>query len=356
MEQTAAELQNQVQLMDTVFNSISDGVVVTDENGNFLLVNPEAEQIIGMGATETPPDKWNEKYGIFHLDKTTPFPAEQSLMRTISGEAVDELDLFIRNSERPGGVYINVSGRALQSNTGDVRGSVIAFRDITKLKETEIQLEETVNELQNQNQLMNTVLNSISDGVIAADTNGKYLVFSERMKQLLGVPLARDLEIDQRPRAYGLFYPDKRTLIAGEDLPLTRAMHGEEIDNVELFVRNSELPEGIFINASGRPLRDPNGNLIGGVVLVRDVTQLKETERQLEETVTELQNQNQLMGTVFNHMSDGVILADEEGQYIMANRTAQQMVGYSPQQPVGVRNAVELYGFFLPDEKTPLPR
>ena len=355
LEETAAELQNQNQLMDTVFNSISDGVVVTDEKGNFLLVNPEAEQIIGMGATETPPDKWSDKYGIFHLDKTTPFPAEQPLMRAISGEAIDELDLFIRNSERPAGVYINVSGRALQSDTGDIRGSVIAFRDVTTLKETEIQLEQTINELQNQNQLMDTVLNSISDGVLAADTNGKYLVFSERMKQLLGVPLVRDIEIDQRPRAYGLFYPDKKTLIAGEDLPLTRAMHGEAVNDVELFVRNSELPKGIFINASGRPLQDPDGNLIGGVVLVRDVTALKAAEAQLEQTVTELQNQNQLIETVFNHMSDGVIVADKQGQYVMANRTAQQMVGYTPQQPVGVNNAVELYGFFLPDEKTPFP-
>ncbi len=354
LEETITELQNQNQLMDTIFKSISDGVVVTDEKGKFLLVNPEAEQIIGMEATETPPDKWAEKYGIFHLNKTTPFPAEPPLMRVISGEAIDDINVFIRNSEKPEGVYVNVSGRPLKSKEGDVRGSVIAFRDVTELRETGIQLEQTITKLQNQNQLMDTVFNSISDGVLATDTNGKYLVFSERMKELLGVPLVRDLEIDQRPRAYGLFYPDKKTLIAGEDLPLTRAMRGEEVDDIELFVRNSELPEGIFINSSGRPLRDSNGKLLGGVVLVRDVTELKETEIQLEQTITKLQNQNQLMDTVFNNMSDGVILADKEGQYIMANRTAEQMTGRSL-QPVGVGNAVERYGFFLPDEKTPFP-
>ncbi len=356
LEQTVAELQNQNQLMDTVFNSISDGVSVTDEKGNLLLVNPEAEQIIGIGLTETPPDKWAEKYGIFHLDKTTPFPAGPPLMRVISGEAIDDLNLFIRNSERPGGVYVSVSGRPLRSNDGDVTGSVIAFRDVTELKEAEIQLEQTITELENQNQLMDIVLNSISDGVIATDTNGKYLIFSEKMKQLLGVPLVRDLEIAQRPRAYGLFYSDKKTLIAGEDLPLTRAMHGEITDDIELFVRNSELSEGIFIKASGRPLQDPDGNLIGGVVLVRDVTEFKETEIQLEQTITELQNQTQLMETVFNNMSDGVILANNnEGQYIMANRTAEQMIGRRLQRPVGLREAIELYGFFLPDEKTPFP-
>ena len=355
LEQTINELQDQNQLMDIVFNSVSDGLTVIDDQGQFLFVNSEAERIVGMGPTETPPSEWAEEYGIFYPDKVTPFPVEQAFMDTISGKGAGEVMLFVRNPERPEGVYIYARGRPLQSNEGNVKGAVMLTQDITKLREAEHQLEQTITELQNQNQLMNTVFNSISDGVLATNTNGKYLVFSERMKQLLGVPLVRDLEIDQRPRAYGLFYPDKKTLIAGEDLPLTRAMRGEEVDDVELFVRNSELSEGIFIKASGRPLQDPDGNLIGGVVLVRDVTALKEAEHRLEQTITELQNQNQLMEAVLNHMSDGVILADKEGQYIMANRTAQQMVGQSPQQPVGVSNAVELYGFFLPDEKTPYP-
>ena len=354
LEQTITELQNQNQLMDIVFNSVSDGLTVIDDQGKFLFVNLEAERIIGMGPTDEPPSEWAEEYGIFYPDKVTPFPVEQSFIDTISGNAPGEVALFVRNSERPEGVYIYARGRPLQSNEGDVKGAVILTQDITKLRETEARLEQTITELQNQNQLIETVFNSISDGVLATDINGKYLVFSEKMKELLGVPLVRDLEIDQRPRAYGLFYPDKKTLIAGEDLPLTRAVRGEAVDNVELFVRNSELPEGIFINSSGRPLRDSDGNLIGGVVLVRDVTELRETERQLEQTVTELQNQTQLMEAVFNHMSDGVILANKEGQYIMANRTAEQMTGRSL-QPVGVRDAVERYGFFLPDEKTPFP-
>ena len=173
--------------MDTVFNSISDGVVVTDEKGNFLLVNPEAEQIIGMGATETPPDKWSEKYGIFHLDKTTLFSAEQPLMRVISGESIDDINVFIRNSERPEGVYVNVSGRPLKSNTGNVRGSVIAFRDVSELRETGIQLEQTVNELQNQNQLMDTVFNSISDGLTVIDDQGKFLFVNSVAERIIGM-------------------------------------------------------------------------------------------------------------------------------------------------------------------------
>ena len=135
------ELRNQVQLTETVFNSISDGVVVADEAGNFLLVNPSAEQIVGMGPTDTPSDQWSETYGTFYPDKVTPFPNEElPLVHAMQGRVTDEVDLFIRNSENPDGCFINVTGRPLQDERNSVRGGVIVFRDVTKAKSTEAQV------------------------------------------------------------------------------------------------------------------------------------------------------------------------------------------------------------------------
>ena len=39
------------------------------------------------------------------------------------GESMDEMDLFIRNQNRPDGVYIRVSGRPLLDNLGGIRGA-----------------------------------------------------------------------------------------------------------------------------------------------------------------------------------------------------------------------------------------
>ena len=49
LEQAMQELQNQVQLTDTIFNSISDGVVAADAKGAFTIFNPGAERILGIG-------------------------------------------------------------------------------------------------------------------------------------------------------------------------------------------------------------------------------------------------------------------------------------------------------------------
>ena len=106
-------LESQTQLMETIFRSISDGIVVANAKGEFLYVNPAAEQIVGMGVTDAPQEEWAEQYGTYYPDRETPMPTEElPLLRAIHrGEAVDEEDVFIRNASRPDGVYIRVSAR-----------------------------------------------------------------------------------------------------------------------------------------------------------------------------------------------------------------------------------------------------
>ena len=133
LENTMAKLRNQNELIDTAFKSISDGIVVANAKGEFLYVNPAAEQIVGIGITDRPQEEWAETYGTYYADRETPIPTEElPLLRAIfRGESVDEEDLFIRNANRPDGVYIRVSARPLLNAVGGVRGGVIVFRDVT---------------------------------------------------------------------------------------------------------------------------------------------------------------------------------------------------------------------------------
>jgi PAS domain S-box-containing protein len=61
-------------------------------------------------------------------------------------------------------------------------------------------------------------------------------------------------------------------------LPLARSIRGEQLDDVEMFVRNAANPDGMWILISGRPLRDVKGEISGGVIVCRDITQRKKEE------------------------------------------------------------------------------
>ena len=317
-----AELQRQTRRMEAIINSLSDGVVVTDTNGKFLFVNPAAEQAVGMGATDTEPEEWAETYGTFYPDGKTPFPSERlPLVRAMHGEVSDDVELLVRNPQRPDGVYISVNARPLQVENG-VEGGVIVFRDITVLKETESTLHRKIDEMQRQTLLMETIFNSISDGVVVADEDGNFTIFNPGAERIVGMgPTEAD------PTAwsdtYGLFRSDGETPVPYDELPLVRASRGESSDEVEMFVRNRRKPDGAYISVTGRPLQ----GMPGGVVVFRDVTDRVLAEQEvsrafaqgrLEVVETILHN----IGNAINSVAIGVGTIREK---VLNNESLQRM-------------------------------
>lgn len=125
------KIRRQTMLLRSIIDSLGDGLIVADENGKFLIFNPEAERILGLGAIADSPEKWSERYGVFLPDGVTPFPAEQlPLMRAIRGEETNRVELVVRNPNVPVGVRIAVTGRPLRDEDGSLRGGVVVFREL----------------------------------------------------------------------------------------------------------------------------------------------------------------------------------------------------------------------------------
>src|SRR5262249_46311208 len=131
-----AELSRTNEIMRSILSNMGDGVIVADKDGNFLVFNPAAERMFGKGATASPSSEWSQNYGLFLPDKTTPFPHDQlPMIRSIRGEAVDNIEMFLRHEKAPHGLWTRISGRPLRGAGGELLGGVIVCRDITQIKE-----------------------------------------------------------------------------------------------------------------------------------------------------------------------------------------------------------------------------
>jgi PAS domain S-box-containing protein len=131
-------LRNQTRILQSILESMGDGVIVADEKGQFLFFNPAAEKILGIGQTNITPDQWITPYGLYLPDTLTPYPPESlPLARAIRGEAVDAVEVFVRHPQRPEGLWVNVTARPLKDEKGILRGGVAVFSDITKRKQVE---------------------------------------------------------------------------------------------------------------------------------------------------------------------------------------------------------------------------
>ena len=354
LEATVNQLQAQNALMDTVFNSIGDGVIVADKVGNFLLFNPLAEEIVGIGLTEEAPEEWSETYGTFYPDKVTPMSStELPLYKAIQEDITDEVEIFIRNKNRPHGVFISASGRPLYDETGALIGGVVAFHDITHLKKVREQLETTVADLERQNALMDAIFNSISDGVIVANKEGKYVLFNQTAREMAGQDI-EDIYIQQASSKFGLFHPETDIPYPAEELPLARALQGERADNIEILIRNAQVPHGVDTSISARPIYNERGVINGGVAVIRDISEHKASKNQLAAMNAQLTVQSQLMESIFNSISDGVFVTDNTGRIIMSNPRAMQMADLL-KSIVEPDEWMQGYNFFYPDKVTPYP-
>jgi PAS domain S-box-containing protein len=127
---------------------------------------------------------------------------------------------------------------------------------------------------------MGSVLDIMGEGLVACDLAGKTLLLNPAAARLLGQGAAA-VEPAEWPRQYGLYRDEGKTPFDAGDIPLARALRGEEVTDEEVFVRPPSLPHGRWISVTARPLRDALGELRGGIAVFRDVSERKQAEAEL---------------------------------------------------------------------------
>ncbi len=270
------QLRESEQKLSAILSSLGEAVVVADANGNFTYFNDIAEQILGLGMTDTPLHNWSARYGSFRPDGVTLFPSEElPLARGLRGESTTDVELFVRNDNIPEGRAIKVTGRPILDDQRRVIGSVVVCHDITHEKELEALIQES-------EQRLETVIANIGEGVIVSDSSGKFILFNKNAEKILGVG-PEDVPIEAWSERYGVYTLDGKTLFPSEELPLARALRGETTDEVELLIRNERYPKGRFISITGRPILNVHGEVTAGVVDFKDITQVKLLEKTIKD-------------------------------------------------------------------------
>jgi PAS domain S-box-containing protein len=174
-----------------------------------------------------------------------------------------------------------------------------------------------------QAEFARSVIHSVSEGVMVADASGRMTIVNEAARRILGRGPLNSARAEWS-EAFGLYVPGTDRHFPTDQLPLPRAIRGEHVPETEIFVRNAQVPDGAWTSVTGSPLKDIDGQLIGGVVVFRDVTHQKRT-----------QELSQRLSNAVEQAADSVFITDRAGVIEYVNPAFEATTGYSRSEATG---------------------
>jgi two-component system sensor kinase FixL len=150
-------------------------------------------------------------------------------------------------------------------------------------------LEKRLHESEEDQELLDALFEYFPGGVtIAAAGEDKIRMVSKYSRQFIGCS-REDLEglpLQEYVRRWDVLHLDGVTPATAEELPLVRATrYGEVVTDQEWLIRCRD-GRTIRILCNAGPIRNRHGNIIGGVVAWRDITERQRVEEQFREVAT----------------------------------------------------------------------
>ena len=352
LRRRVAAVERDLVITRTVFDALHQPVLALDSKRRFLMVNKAAQNVIG-GTSPTDHDSVFTNFHVFAMNGRTRLPREeQPLERAIRGEAFTDVEVLVKApGQSEANICISVTGRPLRDAGGDPLGGVVVIHNVTRIKETEKRLQETIRELNDQRRLTNAVLDAMHEAVVAIDLRGNLLVANRAARALSDRPAPAGRFDKEYLESRDYRRSDGGNIVFG-DLPLTRVLRGEELQGIEMSLPVPGQDDRRHVSVGGSPLRNDAGVVEAAVLVIHDVTEIRKREIELNRTTSRLHDRVQLLDTILRNMSDGVVVADRNARLTFMNDAVVRMVGIG-RRDVASSEWVKVYGVFHADKATP---
>jgi PAS domain S-box-containing protein len=316
------------------FKTSRDCVFITSEEGRWIDFNDAAMELFGYDDRE---EFFKVRIKYLYADPEV----RKKHLKYIDEHGFSKdypVDLMKKD-----GTIINalVTSVLIQDVTGKIVGYQGTVRDITEHNRTEERLKMT------HDQLLG-IIEFLPDATFVINQDGKVIAWNKAMEEITGV-LKEDI-IGKGNYAYGIpFYGKPRPILI--DLIEKR---NEEIESkyihierkgptifAEAYVPSLYKGRGAYVWATASLLYDSNGNLIGSIESIRDITKRKATEDMLEAAEKKYR-------ALVENLNDVIFTIDPQGVITYISPIIEKIIGYKASEIVG-----QHFGHFIHPEDLP---
>ncbi|HUL57678.1 MAG TPA: sigma 54-interacting transcriptional regulator [Anaeromyxobacteraceae bacterium] len=253
-----------------VLRSIPDSVLTIDQDRRLVALNEPARALIGAEEARAAGRRDCGSVLRTEICHTDRCPFDRAFLQ---GETVTTFNV---RTEDGTPVCINTS--PLRNEHGETVGVVETIRVVTHINRL-------IEELRDQRNKVQAVLDSIAEGVLTVDREGRITSFNRAAQRILG---CGDCAIGEAAAAR---LPAE---IAGPGAPLHETLSsGRPVGNREVTILDG-AGRSFPISISAGPVRDEAGGTLGAVCTVRDL-------REIERLADERRQRGPLLGIVGKH-------------------------------------------------------
>jgi signal transduction histidine kinase/GAF domain-containing protein len=343
--------ERRAQELNTLFENITDGVTLVDQQGSILRENSAACQL--REQLEAAPLGEQILKALLHE------PAQRALNGEVVKDLVVEADLSVEhplqgrgkrfiqhvpwateasgNSETreylvnasplrhiTSGPLLHGAGPASPSQNG-VSRAVVTWHDVTERR-----LREAEQQARAQAKQLEEVFEALTDGVFVYDNTGNIVQMNSAARTLFAFDVVPDYAARPLSERFArLVVRDMQgQVLPMEQWPQLRLLTGEVLTGANALDVLVRAFDGREVQASigGAPLYDQEGRIIGAVMTTRDLSERHRLECRLQEAEREARERANQLEAIFEAMTDAVFVYDREGQIMQMNKAGQEFL------------------------------
>ena len=188
---------------------------------------------------------------------------------------------------------------------------IVQFRRISRA------FGEQISEIELQRNSLHTTLQSIGDAVVVCDATGRITIFNPTAEQVTGWA-AKDAVGEELDRVFAIVNEYTRELVESPVDKVLRTGRVVGLANHTVLIRKDGSE--ISIDDSGAPIRDDKNQIVGVVLVFRDIEAKRAAERELALRSAELES-------LLQNSPAGFASFDREHRYVRVNKALTEMDG-----------------------------
>jgi PAS domain S-box-containing protein len=327
-----ADVQEKEAYVNEIINSTQDAIVTIDREYKIVTCNNVMRSQYNLDLP-----KGYDALLMFPEEQRA--QAKQRYARALAGESFETQEQYTAGGME---IYFTMNYTPLRNNTGEVIGLATFARNVTEtvlnqkkieqllfetqqqseemkaqeeelrqnmeeLSATQEEMQRLMQEMQEKEAYLSEIINAAQDAILTVDREYKIITCNKVLERNFNLVVEKGTDVIM------LSPPENRV---NAKAYYDRALAGESFEVTEYYASGDS---GVYCVQAYSPLRNGAGEIIGAMLISKNVTQLVSTQQEMQRVVAEVQSKEAILNNLLNATTDSIVAIDRNYRIVSCN-------------------------------------